>query len=143
MLSLALIFAHCTGDRRGPRFEARLARAYAARYIKAKAPEHVAPIAPTLDLTPRKRKILVLFVDELTNKEIAQRSILSPRTVETYVERVLGILQVGSRSRWRCDSVSLRSGPSRNDRLHGSSCQRKVRRRDECRLIGCLEGLEQ
>jgi len=108
MLSLALIFARCTGDRHGPRFEARLARAYAARFINAKAPEHVAPIAPTLDLTPREREILALFVDELTNKEIAQRLILSPRTVETHVERVLGKLQVGSRS--RATAMALRLG---------------------------------
>lgn len=81
--------------RHGPRFDARLARAYAARFINAKAPEHVAPIAPTLDLTPREREILALFVDELTNKEIAQRLILSPRTVETHVERVLGKLRLG------------------------------------------------
>jgi DNA-binding NarL/FixJ family response regulator len=83
--------------RDGPRFEARLARAYAATFIK---PVRAAdPAVPDLDLTPREREILELLVDGLTNKEIAQRLIVSPRTIETHVERVLGKLEVGSRSR--------------------------------------------
>ncbi|HTU69482.1 MAG TPA: response regulator transcription factor [Candidatus Baltobacteraceae bacterium] len=83
--------------RDGPRFEARLVRAYASLFIK---PNDVAkPIRRNFELTAREREILALLVDGLTNKEIAQRLVLSPRTVETHVERVLGKLQVGSRSR--------------------------------------------
>jgi LuxR family transcriptional regulator, maltose regulon positive regulatory protein len=83
--------------RDGPRFEARLARAYASTFIKpARPPERA---VPDLDLTPREREILELLVDGLTNKEIAQRLTVSPRTIETHVERVLGKLEVGSRSR--------------------------------------------
>ncbi len=101
--------------RNGPRFEARLARAYAASFLK---PRRVAqPAAPHLDLTPREREILALLVDGLTNKEIAQRLIVSHRTVETHVERVLGKLEVGSRSRAiakaiRLGLVSLENAPS-------------------------------
>lgn len=94
--------------RDGHRFEARLARAYAARFIRAKAPERIAAAAPTLDLTPREREILAHLVDGLTNKEIAQRLMLGPRTVETHVERVLGKLQVGSRSRAIAMALRLR-----------------------------------
>ena len=64
--------------------------------------------APTLDLTPREREILAHLVDGLTNKEIAQRLMLSPRTVETHVERVLDKLQVGSRSRAIAMALRLR-----------------------------------
>jgi LuxR family transcriptional regulator, maltose regulon positive regulatory protein len=84
--------------RDGPRFEARLARAYAATFIKAGHAAENAAVSD-LDLTPREREILELLVDGLTNKEIAQRLIVSPRTIETHVERVLGKLEVGSRSR--------------------------------------------
>ena len=61
-----------------------------------------------LDLTPREREILARLVDGLTNKEIAQRLMLGPRTVETHVERVLGKLQVGSRSRAIAMALRLR-----------------------------------
>lgn len=93
--AVAVAFERVT--RNGPRFEARLARVYASRYVQAAKP----PSHPRLavDLTVREREILTLLVDGLTNKEIAQRISVSPRTVETHVERVLGKLEVGSRSR--------------------------------------------
>jgi LuxR family maltose regulon positive regulatory protein len=91
--------------RDGPRFEASLARAYASRFIKpVSSPK---PVTPPLDLTPRENEILILLVDGLTNKEIAQRLILSPRTIETHVERVLGKLEVGSRSRAIAKAIRL------------------------------------
>lgn len=83
--------------REGPRFEARLARAYVASFIKSKKLQE-APVQ-AFDFTPREGEILALLVEGLTNKEIAQRLVLSPRTVETHVERVLGKMEVGSRSR--------------------------------------------
>jgi ATP/maltotriose-dependent transcriptional regulator MalT len=83
--------------REGPRFEARLARAYVATFIKYK--KRPVSAIPTLDLTEREGEILTLLVEGLANKEIAQRLVLSPRTIETHVERVLGKLEVGSRSR--------------------------------------------
>lgn len=98
--------------RDGPRFEARLARAYASSFMKPKHAEP--PVAPDLNLTPREREILSLLIDGLTNKEIAERLILSPRTVETHVERVLGKLEVGSRS--RAIAKAIRLGISSLDR---------------------------
>jgi ATP/maltotriose-dependent transcriptional regulator MalT len=83
--------------RDGPRFEARLARAYASTFIRAKRRVELQPDG--VDLTAREREILALLVDGLSNKEIAQRLVVSPRTIETHVERVLGKLEVGSRSR--------------------------------------------
>jgi DNA-binding CsgD family transcriptional regulator len=41
------------------------------------------------------------------HKEIAQRLILSPRTIETHVERVLEKLEVGSRSRAIAKAIRL------------------------------------
>jgi LuxR family maltose regulon positive regulatory protein len=82
----------------GPRFEIRLVRAYASRFIRAERPR-VPAAADAIDLTPREVEILALLVDGFTNKEIAQRLSVSPRTVETHVERVLGKLDVRSRSR--------------------------------------------
>ncbi len=91
--------------RDGPRFEARLARAYASSFINSKRSRQ--PAAPDLNLTPREREILSLLIDGLTNKEIAQRLTVSPRTVETHVEHVLGKLEVGSRSRAIAKAVRL------------------------------------
>jgi LuxR family maltose regulon positive regulatory protein len=81
----------------GPRFEARLARAYATPFARP-APA-LQPSAPAFDLTAREHEILGLLVEGLSNKEIAERLVLSPRTAETHVERVLGKLEVPSRSR--------------------------------------------
>jgi ATP/maltotriose-dependent transcriptional regulator MalT len=97
--------------RDGPRFEARLARAYASTFIRPKALVEVPPAGT--DLTAREREILVLLVDGLSNKEIAQRLVVSPRTIETHVERVLGKLEVGSRS--RAIAKALRLGLVRLD----------------------------
>jgi len=93
--SFEMAYAQLT--REGPRFEARLARAYVSQFIKVD--KRKAKAAPDFDLTAREREILALLVDGLANKEIAQRLVLSPRTIETHVERVLGKLEVGSRSR--------------------------------------------
>jgi LuxR family transcriptional regulator, maltose regulon positive regulatory protein len=91
--------------RDGPRFEARLVRAYASSFLKPNRSSQ--PPAPDLNLTPREREILSLLIDGLTNKEIAQRLIVSPRTVETHVERILGKLEVGSRSRAIAKAIRL------------------------------------
>ncbi len=86
-----------TLTRDGPRFEARLARAYAATFLRPKRAEPRTVVS--VDLTARESEILALLVEGLSNKEIADRLVVSPRTIETHVERVLGKLEVGSRSR--------------------------------------------
>jgi len=59
-------------------------------------------------LTKRENDILQLLAEGLTNKEIAQRFTLSPRTVDTHVERVLAKLNVTSRT--RAVAAALRLG---------------------------------
>jgi LuxR family maltose regulon positive regulatory protein len=63
---------------------------------------------PALEqLTPREHEILELLAIGLTNREIAQRLILSARTVETHVARITGKLGVGSRARAVARAVAL------------------------------------
>ena len=50
-------------------------------------------------LTPREFQVLELMAFGLANKEIAERLVLSPRTVETHIDRILGKLNVSSRAR--------------------------------------------
>jgi len=82
---------------RGPRFEAgilsalaRIPRADVANPVRAALAE---------PLTEREAQVLELLVEGLTNREIGERLILGTRTVETHVERILGKLGVGSRTR--------------------------------------------
>ncbi|WP_029137616.1 ATP-binding protein [Nakamurella lactea] len=49
-------------------------------------------------LTGRQREVVTLLAQELTNAEIAQRLVLSPRTVDNHVAVVLQRLGVGSRT---------------------------------------------
>jgi predicted ATPase/DNA-binding CsgD family transcriptional regulator len=51
-----------------------------------------------LVLTPRERQVAELIADGLTNKAIAKALVLSPRTVDGYVERLFAKLEVGNRA---------------------------------------------
>ncbi len=59
-------------------------------------------------LTKRESEILKLLAEGLTNKEIAQRFSLSPRTVDTHVERVLSKLNATTRT--RAVAAAIRAG---------------------------------
>ena len=50
-------------------------------------------------LTRREHEVLELMAFGLTNKEIASRLVVSPRTVETHIDRVLGKLNAPTRMR--------------------------------------------
>ena len=65
--------------------------AYFARGMKAAA-------EPFPELTPREREILELLAQGLTNAAIAEKLVLSPKTIRNQVSNVFGKLQVASRS---------------------------------------------
>ncbi len=49
-------------------------------------------------LTPRELDVLTLLVGGLSNNQISERLIMSPRTVTTHVDRLLGKMQVSTRT---------------------------------------------
>jgi len=91
---------------RGPRFEAGILSAL-ARTPRADATSSGRAALPD-PLTERETQVLELLVEGLTNREIGERLILGTRTVETHVERILGKLGVGSRTRAIAAALRLR-----------------------------------
>ena len=80
------------GARRARRFEHGLAEGPSRR------PVHAERFASTaLALSDREREVARLAVAGLTNQEIADRLVLSVRTVETHMHHVLRKLELGSR----------------------------------------------
>jgi len=59
-----------------------------------------APIAPPIaaKLTGRELEVLTLLADGLSATEIAAQLVISPKTVSTHIERILGKLGVRSRA---------------------------------------------
>ncbi len=66
--------------------------AYFARGMKT------TPDAPFPDLTPREREILELLAQGLTNMAVAEKFILSPKTIRNQVSNIYRKLQVATRS---------------------------------------------
>ncbi|MEA2687398.1 MAG: hypothetical protein QOD51_5, partial [Candidatus Eremiobacteraeota bacterium] len=94
----------------GPRFETHVLTRLAAPYVhghdvNASAQRKTGELLEPL--TAREREILELLAAGLTNREIAQRLVLSARTVETHVARVTGKLGVNSRARAVARAVAL------------------------------------
>jgi DNA-binding NarL/FixJ family response regulator len=56
------------------------------------------PEAPFPELTPREREILGLLAEGLTNAAIAERLVLSQKTIRNHVSNIFGKLQVVTRS---------------------------------------------
>lgn len=56
------------------------------------------PDTPFPDLTPREREILVLLAQGLTNAAIAEKLVLSPKTIRNQVSNIFSKLQVATRS---------------------------------------------
>jgi len=61
-------------------------------------------------LTPREREVLDALADGATNKEIAARLGISPGTVKTHVERLIGKLGVRDRTQAAILAVEHRAG---------------------------------
>ena len=64
------------------------------------APERATPRTrePRAQLTTREREVASLVAAGLSNKEIAEKLVISERTAEGHVEHILGKLQFRSRS---------------------------------------------
>ena len=56
----------------------------------------VTPVFP--DLTEREREVLALIAQGLTNSAIAQRLVLSPKTIRNYITEIFSKLQVADRA---------------------------------------------
>lgn len=61
-------------------------------------PATAATEAPFSELTPREREVLALVAEGLTNTAIAERLVLSPKTVRNHVSNIFGKLQVADRA---------------------------------------------
>lgn len=70
--------------------------------------KRTAPKAPG-GLTPRELEVAILLADGLSNREIADRLVISLRTAETHVDHILGKLGLSSRVRvasWVAEHVT-------------------------------------
>lgn len=63
-------------------------------------------------LTPTESNVVTLIAESLTNREVATRLYISPRTVETHLGHVFVKLEVSSRTALR-DKAKARGGPVR------------------------------
>ena len=71
--------------------------------------EHRNGHSPSLDsLTPREREVLDLLAEGRSQDEIAQELFITPKTVATHIQRILGKLGVHSRA--QAVAVALRNG---------------------------------
>jgi DNA-binding NarL/FixJ family response regulator len=66
---------------------------YFARPRKSPQPAHLFP-----ELTEREREVLTLIAQGYTNPAIAERLVLSPKTVRNHVSTIFGKLQVAGRA---------------------------------------------
>lgn len=67
-------------------------------------------------LTQRESEVLELLSEGLTQEEIAERLVISPKTVATHIQRILGKLEVRSRAQ----AVSLALRDERDVSAHGA-----------------------
>jgi DNA-binding NarL/FixJ family response regulator len=70
--------------------------------------------APRLggELTAREREVLALLAEGLSNRAIADRLVISPKTAEHHVTRILG--KLGLRSRAEAAAYAVRDGIERS-----------------------------
>ena len=75
------------------------------------APTSAAPGRSVSELTPREREIAVLVAEGLSNRDVASRLVISPRTAETHVEHILTKLGFTSRAQIAAWVVEEESSP--------------------------------
>jgi two-component system, NarL family, nitrate/nitrite response regulator NarL len=63
---------------------------------------------PRVELTPREQEVLSLLVGGLTQQQIAAELVISPKTVGTHLQRILG--KLGAHSRAQAVGMALREG---------------------------------
>lgn len=88
---------------RGRKMSVSAARAYALRE------QHTGTTTDTAGLTKRERQVAELVAQGLTNKKIAGTLVISPRTAQGHVEKILAKLGFTSRARiaaWIADDVN-------------------------------------
>ncbi len=78
----------------GPTIARRLMSYFASLKPAAPAP----PIQAFPELTEREQEILPLMAQHLTNPEIAEQLVLSPKTVRNHVSNIFSKLQVATRA---------------------------------------------
>jgi DNA-binding NarL/FixJ family response regulator len=65
------------------------------------------PESPPESLTPREVEVLRLLAQGLTNREIAQKLVVSPLTVKVHVQNIIGKLRVSDRTQAAVRAVQL------------------------------------
>jgi DNA-binding NarL/FixJ family response regulator len=82
----------------GPSIAKRLVRYFATLHVAATRPYGSSPTNAFPELTDREQEILALLAQHLTNPEIADRLVLSPKTVRNHVSNIFSKLQVATRA---------------------------------------------
>jgi two-component system nitrate/nitrite response regulator NarL len=78
------------------------------RLLEVRSDRAVGPGMTPSKLTPRETEVLALLAHGLTQQQIAERLIISPKTVGTHIEHVLRKLGVHSRA--QAVAVAMRGG---------------------------------
>jgi DNA-binding CsgD family transcriptional regulator len=104
--------AHATATSLGARRIVADAEAAAARarlsLLAPPEPRGEPDVAPTLGLSSREREVLSLVAVGMTNREIGDRLVISPKTAGVHVSNILA--KLGARGRIEAASIARRAG---------------------------------
>jgi DNA-binding NarL/FixJ family response regulator len=103
-----LVGRDAQGDRRRAQELAEQAAVTARRLGMATVLAQAAELNTSQPLTAREREIAMLVADGLANRTIAERLVLSERTIETHVRNVLTKLDLTNRT--QLAAWALRAG---------------------------------